>query len=502
MKRGLINDMRCPYCGGAFEISADVRGDAERLEYGLLRCRCFEFPIVDGVLLLSLAKGYGGPEDEMFPYVPLQVASIEYIRNHDISGLHAWIGRHIPDIVPLLGESVGEVEPYLSLSGRLGVDVAPIVDHYLHEMGRFEVVGIPEATSVRARLSNARRAVRTARTKARSSGVDTTERTIELSRLRDYYAARYFSPRANMLALRLAWLPASSSGRILSLCCGHGVFENVIRGSGLTPDLVSVDAQMVNLLITRRYANSSGSFILHDLQFPLPFVDGMFDGVFSSTCLPEIPAQKTFVEQALRATAPTGWTFFDGIWNEEYPGYKRIDPTRHYRFCQNLFGTLEDYVDMFRECAGPQRSVAVDLPRPTRQYCETAGWTVDPDEVDTRLARREALELSALVFDAGQFPGFVQPAPLASMQRARLSVSPVFEVNFNGQIKLERRDEVRDLDTQVQQGVTTPFPERLALSVDDLADPAFLLDQFCQGNVVFLPPHFDRDTVPLARLGV
>src|SRR4051794_35463275 len=161
--------MRCPYCGGAFEISADVRGDAERLEYGLLRCRCFEFPVVDGVLLLSLAKGYGGPEDDLFPYVPLQVASIDYIRDGDIAGLHAWIGRHLPHIVPLLGKPVGEVEPYLSLSGHLGVDLAPIIEKYLHEVGRFEVVGIPGATSLRARASNARRAVRALRTKMQPS---------------------------------------------------------------------------------------------------------------------------------------------------------------------------------------------------------------------------------------------------------------------------------------------------------------------------------------------
>ncbi len=76
MLQSLIADMRCPYCGGTFAVVEGETGSGERIEWGLLRCRCFEFPVVDGVLLLSLAKGYGGPEDELHPYVPLSPARL------------------------------------------------------------------------------------------------------------------------------------------------------------------------------------------------------------------------------------------------------------------------------------------------------------------------------------------------------------------------------------------------------------------------------------------
>ena len=44
------------------------------------------------------------------------------------------------------------------------------------------------------------------------------------------------------------------------------------------------------------------------------------------------------------------------------------------------------------------------------------------------------------------------------------------------------------------------FSERLTLNHSQLDDPRFLFKQFCDGNLVFLPRGFDRDTTPLATL--
>src|ERR1043165_6056425 len=129
MKRALIADLKCPYCGGGFQISSEAEGDAERLGYGLLRCRCFEFPVVDGVLLLSLAKGYGGPEEELQPYAPLQVAAITYLQKKDVAGLRGWLRRHLPLAAELLDG--GPEQPYLTYSARLGAALDPEVDRYL-----------------------------------------------------------------------------------------------------------------------------------------------------------------------------------------------------------------------------------------------------------------------------------------------------------------------------------------------------------------------------------
>src|SRR5436190_15080416 len=109
--------MVCPYCGGPFTVTRPVDADDERVRYGLVECRCFAFPVVDGILLLSLSKGYGGAEETLQPYVPLQVAAVRYLERDDVAGLCRWIRRH----APFAGELIdGTDEPYLSFSSRLG----------------------------------------------------------------------------------------------------------------------------------------------------------------------------------------------------------------------------------------------------------------------------------------------------------------------------------------------------------------------------------------------
>jgi SAM-dependent methyltransferase len=496
MKRGLIADLQCPYCGGAFDIAAEMESDHERLRWGLLRCRCFEFPIVDGVLLLSLAKGYGGPEEEVQPYVPLQVAAITYLKKQDVPGLREWMRRHMPLAAELLDG--GPEQPYLTFSARLGAELDARVDAFLEDVGRYEVLGKAAAPkpSTSARLRNGVRTLRKGLRKARPSTAHQPGFAAEIERLHDYYASRFYSPRANALALRLATLPFGA--RVLSLCCGHGIFENLLRALEISTEPVSMDGQFINLLVTRRYANRSGSFILHDVQFPLPFRDGTFASVFSSTCLPEIPAQKTFAEQAIRVTAPTGWTFFDGIWNLE-SGVQRVNPDRHYRFCQNFFARLEDYVSFFHECAGVQRQIGIDIPRPTADYRDSGRWMFEPGEIDARLALKDALEISVLVVDPRQFIGFVPAAPLAAMRAERLSVSPAYKLEDRAgtDARYARRPQFAKFDAVLASKRFGGYPERLSVKAAQLEDPAWLFDQFCAATVVFLPPKFLRESTPI-----
>ena len=497
MKRALLELMQCPYCGGRFEISSEVEGDTDRLTYGLLRCRCFEFPVVDGVLLLSLAKGYGGPEEEIQPYVPLQVAAITYLQKRDVAGFRAWMRKHMPLAAELLDG--GPEQPYLTYSARVGHALEPEIDRYLQEVGEFEVLGYAampppsSAQKVKTTLRKLKRGLR----KAGDAATLHPGRSDELARLHDYYATRFYSPRANALALRLGSLPWGA--RVLSLCCGHGVFENLLRALQIDTEPVSLDGQLINLLVTRRYSNRSGSFILHDVQYPLPFHDGAFDSMFSSTCLPEIPAQKTFVTEAIRCTAGSGWTFFDGIWNLE-SGVTRINAERHYRFAQNFFARLEDYISFFHECAGTQRQIGIDVPRASVDYRDSGRWMFEPGEIDARLRLREALELSALIVDPKQFAGFAVASPLKAMRPEKLSVSPAyqFEDKVGVDLHFKRRSQFATFDAVLASKRFAGYPERLNLKGPQLSDPTFLFEQFCAATMVFLPNNFDRDAKPLS----
>lgn len=479
----LIEDLRCPYCAGAFRVARAIQQDpAGGLRYGLLECRCFVFPVVDGILLLSLAKGYGGAEEALQPYVPLQIAALRYLAQDDVAGLLGWMRRHMPLAAELVG---GTTASYLNTATRLDVALEAETNRYLAAQGRYEVVGTPTP------LRRARQWLRGVRRR----GARVTPE-LELGRLTSYYVQRFFSPRVNTLAMQLGHLPMQ--GRILSLCCGHGVFENLLTADGRAQDVVCMDGQFLNLLITRHYAAPDASFICHDVQFPLPFADGFFGGVFSSTCLPEIPAQRSFVREAIRVTAEEGWTMFDSIWNTEL-GVRRIDATRSYRYCQNFFARLDDYLPFFDECAPAGREVGINIPTTPDRYLSDPGWVFGGARAAAAAGRGDPF-VSTLVVNSARFPGYSSPErPWLAPEW--LSVSPVFDAAVReGTLQLTRRANFREPYRHFALTEAPLFPERLSLDKARCqSDRAYLLEQYCTGALALLPWVFAADRATLAE---
>lgn len=473
MDEQLLRLMRCPYCDGELAVSRRVRGDGNRLLYGLIDCRCFSFPVVAGILLLSLAKGYGGAEEELQPYVPLQVAAVEFLERDDVAGLLRWIDVHAPFVSDLIR---GTTESYLDFTARLNKALDAAVQRFLDDAGRFEVVGRPRP-SLRKLAARVRSEVRARRSE-----------TPVLPDARDYYAARFFSPRASSMALQFSALPHTD--RLLSLCCGHGVFENILVASGRTGDAVSIDGQLLNLLITRTYADHGGSFICHDIQYPLPFVDGTFDGVVSSTCLPEIPAQKTFCDEAIRVTAPSGWTWFDSIWNVEMSGVTRINGLRHYRFCQNFFSTLDDYGPFFRDRVGAGRRVAVNVPDAPGHYVDDPHWSFD--EISAVIAARQDPSLNFLVV-GNEFGGLISPDQ-SWIVGERLAISLAYDVHADHDtLRCTRRPQFASLDPNFAPTAFAGYAANASVDVARVANASYAVDLFTDGVLALSPRQFSGD---------
>lgn len=477
----LISELVCPYCGGDFQVARSNQSENGRLSYGLLECRCFSFPVVDGILLLSLAKGYGGAEEALQPYVPLQVAAISYLQRDDVAGLQGWIRRHLPLASELLENRAGS---YLDFTARLNAALEVEIQAYMRASAQYEVVGAGKpAHPLKRWLSAVRAQLR------RRQG------TPDAAQLTGYYVSRFFAPRVHSLALQLGSLRLD--GRLLSLCCGHGVFENLLSAYGKAQNCISVDGQFLNLLITRRYANPVGNYICHDLQYPLPFRDGACDAVFSSTCLPEIPAQRSFAREAIRVTAPSGWTVFDSIWNLEI-GVQRVNPTRHYRFCQNFFSRLQDYLPFFEECAAG-REIGVDVPGLPEKYLQTANWAFGSDK-ERVLAARKDPEISVIVRDKTQFAGLIPPQR-PWLNAGQLSVSPVFESSpQNGGLQLRRREVFAQLSPNFAPAGFAGFPQ--AMELPRTQDPQVLLQHYCAGTLALLPGSFDAGSRKLSELWI
>ena len=469
MDRKLIADMNCPYCAGTYKIARECQGDDQRIRYGLLECRCFQFPIVDGVLLMSLNKGYGGAEEVLQPYVPLQMAAIQHLLKDDVAGLLAWMRRHVPLAAELIE---GRAGAYLPFYARMNHMLEISEGEYLAEASRYEVVGYKRP------LYELRKWIR--RLNLRKTDVG--------SLLTTYFISRFFAPRVNTLAMQLGQLPLD--GRILSLCCGQGIFENLVAADGRNRELVCLDGQFLNLLITRQYVAPNASYICHDVTFPLPFNDGSFDGVFSSTCLPEIPAQRTFAREAIRVTNDTGWTFFDSVWGIAN-GVKRLDPRRHYRFCQNFFTNIADYIAFFESCAVSGREVAIDIPAMPDAYYGEPRW-ISGAARQAALAQAQDTEISALITHPGKFRGFTRTSR-PWLRAEHLAISPVFETAREGSgIRLNLRGQFAHPPIDFAAKSFGGYPKTTVLDPAKASDQAWVEQQFNNGILALLPRHFDE----------
>jgi hypothetical protein len=496
MRLTLLQELHCPYCGSAFELSRNVSSNRERLEYGLIRCSCFEFPVVEGILLLSLAKGYGGAEEDMQPYVPLQAAAVAYLGRGDVQGLKAWIKRHSP-LAAALAE--GSLKTYLQFVVAYELTLRPVVSLFLARAAHYEVVGdIPARAQLARRLGSSGQssrlldALQPLAARFYNWRLHLSERTaseaFEREQLRKYYVQRFFCPRANATSLHLRHLP--KTGRILSLCSGHGVFENWLQIAGIEPaQLVCVDAQIINLLVVRHLIGANADLICHDVQFDLPFADGSFDGVFSSTCLPEIPPQSHFIRQAVRVTASHGWTAFDSIWTVD-SGVERISPKRHYRFCQNFLQRLRDYPPLFQRSAG-QRRVGFDVSGAPREYLSGPRWTFDEAELARRLDEPRDTDINALIISDEHFTGFEREPSLDWVSADRICLSPAYSAERHEEsVVVERNPEFAQFGTRFASRDFGDLEERLSL--DGLGPPSSdtPLDLYCRGVAAPLPARF------------
>ena len=462
MRRALVEAMTCPYCLGRFAVPRASGRQTDRIDWGLLRCRCFEFPIVDGVLLLSLAKGYGGSEEALAPYVPLQVAAIRYIGNDDVDGLRGWIGRQIPLLDRLMATAPVD---YVSFSTDLNRRLWPQVETDLYAWSRYEVLG--------RRGAGRRGIVGALAGNPLGLALFKAYRRLFPPVWSTFYMMRFISTELAELRTRLQDIPID--GPVLSLCCGHGPFELLLRGRAPQVPTVSMDGQIINLFTVKRFIAPDADYICHDAQFSLPFADGHFSHVFSSSCLGEIPTQAHFVREARRVTADDGWTMFDGVTPEEGA---RVMPTRYYRACQNPFASHRDYFSLMLECAAG-RSVAVTPTKPA-----TPSWRSSADDLDAVPTATFMLTGAA---DGSVTPA--RPAAFSAQERALLAVNPLYDVSTEGaalQGRLRRR-----------KAATRDLPAQISIETARLDDEAYVARLYQSGAAVLLPAQFGPDVVRL-----
>lgn len=318
MKYSLLNQMVCPYCEGSFSISNIVTETKKRLINGVVSCNCFNFPVIDSVLLLNLDR-YHPPEHW---YSSLQAAAISsFTGDGKTLGLEYWIKKFAPALGAIIYEAQLSLIDCMTFERNVNSPFERQQQQTLRDMAESSLLTLP---------------------------IDNEHKDFFHFWDLPWEVTRQFEASANIYA-RQVLNTVDLNGWILSLCCGKGFFENHSRFYIDTSKLVCVDRNPTSVFLTKRFYCPDANYIVADVQHPLPFHSGTFDGVFSSTFLPEVPTQASVIREAIRVTKATGWTLFDSIWNG--PQHKRIDCNRVYRLCQNFFTSLDQYLDIFLKYA-------------------------------------------------------------------------------------------------------------------------------------------------------
>lgn len=255
-----LRGMSCPYCGA--RLALDSGSDADAIRFGIVRCACQRYPVIDGILVLRPTSGAGAEH---------------------------------------FGEALDQLERNQT---RLALRAALWFDNPTSHRGlaRFlERNGLPFSRRI------VERRTRLATERAIDDPALTFGRALELLRWAPYshYLAQRFANPSFLAAIPLlALLDGRVPGnRVLDVASGTGHAAWVVRAMFPALEVVSVDRDFVNLWLGHRFVNPGATAVCTDAEAPLPFADGSFGAVLCLDALHYIRGKRALVRELDRVTA-------------------------------------------------------------------------------------------------------------------------------------------------------------------------------------------------------
>ena len=268
----LIRNLHCPYCGSDFRVDLQAPPLEEAgVRNGILRCACYRYPIVDGILILRQRSGPVDTFDNAVAH--LEAGDIE-------SALHESFHAASPVQAPKTR--------WRKLLARLG-----------------------SSHNDRASLSLDRLTFRQALDRYRPSGY--------AHYLFYRYANNSFLAAIPLLlllrTLRSQRPSLAQPVRLLDLNCGVGHATFLARL--LFPEMLVIptDHDFANLYLAKRFLVRESACLCLDAELPLPFADNFFDAAVCIDGLHYVRSKTALIEELDRSTKEDGLLLFPHLHN-------------------------------------------------------------------------------------------------------------------------------------------------------------------------------------------
>jgi SAM-dependent methyltransferase len=257
-----ISSLRCPYCSSELEVESVMLQNAEDIVAGCLKCKCSTYPILEGILNLNLG-----------PFNNYIVQLIKSGRLNDALNISLWKYNYFIHtfIVPLFPSKI---------------------------LNNFLLIILNKASMFKCKkyFKN--------ETFCSSLGKGNWDLY-----LKHRFSAESFWPIYSLIPL------LKERKVVLNICCGAGHDSYLISKNNYPEQLFCIDRTFSNLYYVKKYFSKDSQLICMDINYPLPFKDGIFDAIFMSDAFQYIDSRSQLAKEMERSINQDGIIILSHVHN-------------------------------------------------------------------------------------------------------------------------------------------------------------------------------------------
>lgn len=278
----LVESLRCPCCGSRLEICFELRSSREGINDGVLRCDCYEYPVVSGIAVLRHMGSVSSSRNE----------AVERLKKRDSANALHWL---------LQNGSAKGVPGQAAISAHGGRGSRLV--RRLRDLFR---KNLPPPVHDPIPLSNGYKAFLYA---SRPQGYA------------DYLFYRFANPSLlgdiPCLVVFAEACRKKAGGRILDMSCGVGHTSAILGVLCPEMEIVAADIDFVNLFIAKQWVAPRAVTLCIDAELPLPFENMSIRGFHCLDGLHYMWSKGAFLNEVDRVVNEDGFWLFAHMHNAD-----------------------------------------------------------------------------------------------------------------------------------------------------------------------------------------